>query len=61
MIVTTSGVGTESARAAAADAAAVRISVINRPSSVATGAPFPLSNRRMTAWWVGTSVPALPW
>ena len=60
MIVTTWGLGTESLRAAAADPAAVLISVIRRPSSTATGEPFSLSNTSMTAWWVGIAVPALP-
>ena len=61
MMVTIRGTATANFRAAAADTAAVLISVIRRPSRTATGEPFSLSKTRMTAWWVGISVPALLW
>ena len=44
----------------AADTAAVRISVMRRPSSAATGSPLSGRNSKIIARWVGTSVPALP-
>ena len=52
----TAASGRASSRVATADTAAVRISVMSRPSIVTSGSPVSGRKSRIIAWWLG-----MPW
>jgi hypothetical protein len=60
MSASTRASGAATCLVTAAETAAVRISVINRPSIAAIGSPVSVRMSMITAWWVATPLPALP-